>query len=67
MNLLRSAGSGQAEESMSDRLPEPFAPIIRQDAWVDELLEIAATASVDLTRPYADHAELLYDDNGLPI
>lgn len=35
-------------------------------ASVEELLVIADRAAVHLQRPYADHAELLYGDNGLP-
>jgi antitoxin VapB len=33
---------------------------------VDELLMLADQAATHLRRPYADHAELLYDENGLP-
>ena len=35
-------------------------------ATVDELLAIAARASVRHRGPYIDHAELLYDEHGLP-
>lgn len=35
-------------------------------AGVTELLAIADRAAAHGKRPYADHAELLYDDNGLP-
>ena len=35
-------------------------------AGVDELLAIADRAAAHVKRPYADHAELLYDANGLP-
>lgn len=38
----------------------------RSLASVDELLAIADRAAAHLKRPYADHAELLYDENGLP-
>jgi antitoxin VapB len=31
-----------------------------------ELMSIAKRASRAVRRPYADHAELLYDENGLP-
>ena len=49
-------------------LRERFAKIEhrRGKASVDELLAIADRAAVLLKRPYADHAELLYDENGLP-
>lgn len=35
-------------------------------ASVEELLEIAGRAAVHVKRPYMDHAELLYDEHGLP-
>lgn len=35
-------------------------------ASVEELLAIAKRASAHLKRPYADHADLLYDEHGLP-
>jgi antitoxin VapB len=35
-------------------------------ASVNELLAIARRASASLKRPYLDHAELLYDEHGLP-
>lgn len=35
-------------------------------ASVEELLEIAERAAVHVKRPYMDHAELLYDEHGLP-
>ncbi len=35
-------------------------------ATVDELLAIADRAAAQLRGPYAGHAELLYDENGLP-
>ena len=35
-------------------------------ASVDELLAIADRAAAHVKRPYVDHAELLYDRNGLP-
>ena len=33
---------------------------------VEELLAIAKRASAQVKRPYLDHAELLYDERGLP-
>jgi antitoxin VapB len=38
----------------------------RSRATVDELLAIADRAAAHLQRPYADHAELLYGEDGLP-
>ena len=35
-------------------------------ASVSELLAIAARAAAHVPPSYADHADLLYDDNGLP-
>jgi len=38
----------------------------RGKATVEELRAIAKRASAHVKRPYLDHAELLYDENGLP-
>ena len=38
----------------------------RAKASVEELRAIAARAATHVTRPYVDHAELLYDERGLP-
>jgi antitoxin VapB len=38
----------------------------RKKASVEELLAIADRAAARLQKPYADHAELLYDEHGLP-
>ena len=38
----------------------------RTKASVQELLEIADRAAAYVKRPFVDHAELLYDENGLP-
>lgn len=38
----------------------------KNKASVQELLEIAKRAAANLKRPYVDHADLLYDENGLP-
>jgi antitoxin VapB len=35
-------------------------------ASVEELLAIAGRAAAQVKRPYVDHAELLYDEHGLP-
>ena len=35
-------------------------------ASVEELLAIAKRAASHVKRPYVDHAELLYDEHGLP-
>jgi antitoxin VapB len=38
----------------------------RGKATVGELLAIADRAAACVKRPYVDHAELLYDEDGLP-
>jgi antitoxin VapB len=38
----------------------------RTKASVEELLAIADRAAAHVKRPYLDHAELLYDERGLP-
>jgi antitoxin VapB len=38
----------------------------KKEASAEELLAIADRASVHVRRPYVDHAELLYDEDGLP-
>ena len=38
----------------------------RARASVEELLAIADRAAAHVERPYLDHAELLYDEHGLP-
>ena len=38
----------------------------RSKATVEELLQIAKRASAHRKGPYIDHAELLYDEHGLP-
>ena len=38
----------------------------RGKATVEELLAIADRAAAHVKHPYVDHAELLYDENGLP-
>ena len=35
-------------------------------ATIEELLAIARRASARVKRPYLDHADLLYDERGLP-
>lgn len=38
----------------------------RNKASVEELRAIAERAAAHVKRPYLDHAELLYDEHGLP-
>lgn len=53
---------------VTDALRERYAQIEKQRgrASVEELLAIAERAAAHLKRPYADPAELLYDEDGLP-
>lgn len=53
---------------VTEALRERFAKIERQKgrASVEELLAIADRAAAHVTRPYVDHADFLYDENGLP-
>jgi antitoxin VapB len=69
---LAQAISHATGESMTrvvtEALRERFAKIERQKgrASVDELLAIADRAAAHVKRPYVDHADFLYDENGLP-
>ena len=69
---LAQAISRATGESMTsvvkEALRERYARIerLRGRASVEELLAIADRAAVHVKRPYASHAELLYDENGLP-
>jgi len=53
---------------VTEALRERYASIERRKtrASVSELLAIADRAAAHVKRPYVDHAELLYDENGLP-
>ena len=72
VHQLAQAISRATGESMTsvvkEALRERYARIERRKerASVEELLAIADRASAHLNRPYVDHAELLYDENGLP-
>jgi antitoxin VapB len=54
--------------AVTESLRERLARLERQHgkASLEELTAIARRASRLVNRPYADHAELLYDENGLP-
>ncbi len=53
---------------VTEALRERYARIERSrgKASVEELLAIADRAAAHVKRPYVDHAELLYDESGLP-
>ena len=69
---LAQAIARETGESMTrvvtEALREQLAKIERRrkKASVEELLAIADRAAVHARRPYVDHAELLYDESGLP-
>ena len=69
---LAQAISQATGESMTsvvrEALRERYARIERRKgkASVEELLAIADRAASHVKRSYVDHAELLYDENGLP-
>lgn len=69
---LAQAISRATGESMTrvvtEALRERYSRIAQRKgkAGVEELLAIADRAAGYVKRPYADHAELLYDENGLP-
>lgn len=64
-----AAATGQSmSRVVTDALRERYAQLEKQQAKasVDELLTIASRARAHVNQPYADHAELLYDEHGLP-
>ncbi|MGC8732174.1 MAG: type II toxin-antitoxin system VapB family antitoxin [Halothiobacillaceae bacterium] len=69
---LAQAISRATGESMTrvvtEALRERYAKIEQRKgkASAQELLAIAARAAAHVKRPYANHAELLYDESGLP-
>lgn len=69
---LAQAISRATGESMTsvvkEALLERYARIEHRKgrASVEELLAIADRAAAYVKHPYADHDELLYDENGLP-
>jgi antitoxin VapB len=56
--------TGAVTEALRDR----YARLRHRQrkASVGELLAIADRAAAHVRRPYVDHAELLYDEHGLP-
>jgi antitoxin VapB len=53
---------------VTEALRERLSRLERRSARasVEELLAIAERAASHVKRPYVDHAELLYDEHGLP-
>jgi antitoxin VapB len=54
--------------AVTEALRERYERIRRRQgkASIAELRSIAERAAAHVKRPYVDHAELLYDENGLP-
>lgn len=65
--IARATGESMTRV-VTEALRERYAKIEQRKgkASVQELLAIADRAAALVQRPYADHAELLYDENGLP-
>ncbi|RKF17722.1 transcription factor [Altericroceibacterium spongiae] len=65
--IARATGQSMTRV-VTDALRERYVRTFRSEkkASVDELMTIAERASAHRKRPYADHAELLYDQHGLP-
>ena len=65
--IARATGESMTRV-VTEALRERLAKIERRErkASVEELLAIADRAALCLKRPYIDHAELLYDEHGLP-
>jgi antitoxin VapB len=64
-----SQATGQSmSRVVTDALRERYAQLEKRKgrASVEELLAIADRAAAHVKRPYADHADLLYDEDGLP-
>jgi antitoxin VapB len=66
--LIARATGETMTRIVTEALRERLDKIERRSAWasVEELLAIADRAAAHLKRPYLDHAELLYDERGLP-
>jgi antitoxin VapB len=65
--IARATGETMTR-AVTEALRERLARLERRSARasVEELLAIAERAASHLKGPYLDHAELLYDEHGLP-
>jgi antitoxin VapB len=65
---IAEASGESMTQVVREALRERYAKLEQRKnkASVEELLEIARRASALVKRPYADHADFLYDENGLP-
>ena len=65
--ISRATGESMTH-AVTEALRERFKHLQgqKEKASVEELLGIARRASAQVNGPYLDHAEFLYDENGLP-
>ena len=65
--IARATGETMTR-AVTEALRERLSRLERRNARasVEELLAIAGRAASHVSRPYVDHAELLYDGQGLP-
>jgi antitoxin VapB len=65
--IARATGETMTR-AVTEALRERLSRLERRSARasVEELLAIAERASSHVKRPYVDHAELSYDEHGLP-
>ena len=65
--IARATGETMTR-AVTEALRERVARLEKRSAQasVEELLAIADRAASYVKRPYVDHAELLYDEHGLP-
>jgi antitoxin VapB len=65
--IARATGDSMTHV-VTEALRERFERLKQADgkASVEELLAIAQRAAAHVKGPYADHADYLYDDRGLP-
>jgi len=65
-SLTGESKTEAVKKALADRLAVLRRRGHRGKASVEELLAIANRAAAHVKHPYLDHAELLYDERGLP-
>jgi antitoxin VapB len=57
-----------ALRAIAEAIRKRFGALVnpKNKASIDEILAIAGRVSANVKRPYLDHSELLYDEEGLP-
>ena len=60
----RKLAGGIGRGNPTEALRAPSAPLGKTS--IEELRAIAERSAAHIKRPYLDHAELLYDEHGLP-